>query len=61
VNAADTTTEAGLIEEAHLFNLSLATSDAQERLARFMEVGGQTPEVEKAIDTTLENLLKGPN
>jgi enoyl-CoA hydratase/carnithine racemase len=58
VNAADQTTEAGLVEEAHLFNLSLATPDAQQRMARFMEVGGQTPEVEKGIDTALEKLLQ---
>src|SRR5262245_34913873 len=58
VNAADQTTEAGLIEEAHLFNLSLATPEAQQRMARFMELGGQTPEVEKGIDTALEQLPK---
>src|SRR4030095_8226432 len=58
VNAADQTTEAGLVEEAHLFNLSLATADAPQRMARFMEVGGQTPEVEKGIDTALEKLLQ---
>jgi enoyl-CoA hydratase/carnithine racemase len=57
VNAADPTTEAGLIEEAHLFNLSLATPEAQARMQRFMEVGGQTPEVEKGIGTALEALL----
>jgi len=57
VNAADQTTEAGLVEEAHLFNLSLATPEAQQRMTRFMEVGGQTPEVEKGIDSALEKLL----
>ncbi len=59
VNAADLTTEGGLIEEAHLFNLSLATPEAQARMARFMEVGGQTVEVEKGIGTALEQLLPG--
>jgi len=57
VNAADPTIEAGLIEEAHLFNLSLATPEAQARMQRFMEVGGQTPEVEKGMGTALEQLL----
>lgn len=57
VNAADTTIEAGLYEEAHLFNLSLATPDAQTRMARFMAIGGQTPEVEKGIGPLLERLL----
>ena len=58
VNAADSTVEAGLIGEAHLFNLSLATPEAQARMTRFMEIGGQTPEVEKGIGTALEQLLK---
>jgi enoyl-CoA hydratase/carnithine racemase len=58
VDAADTTTEAGLIEEAHLFNLSLATAESQQRMTRFMQAGGQTPEVEKAMGTSLQALLK---
>lgn len=58
VDAADTTTEAGLIEEAHLFNLSLASPESQQRMTRFMQAGGQTPEVEKAMGTSLEALLK---
>jgi len=36
----------GLLEENHLFNQTLATEDAQERMARFLELGGQTREVE---------------
>ena len=56
VDSADLSIEAGLIEEAHQFNLSLATPAAQERMARFMELGGQTPEVEKGIETALEAL-----
>jgi enoyl-CoA hydratase/carnithine racemase len=58
VNAADTTTETGLIEEAHLFNLSLAVPEAQRRMTRFLEVGGQTPAVEKDMGDTLQQLLK---
>jgi enoyl-CoA hydratase/carnithine racemase len=57
VNAADPTIEAGLCEEAHLFNLTLATPAARTRMARFMAVGGQTPEVEKGIGPLLERLL----
>jgi enoyl-CoA hydratase/carnithine racemase len=57
VGAADSTIEAGLIEEAHLFNLSLATDEAQTRMQRFMDAGGQTTEVEKAIDRALDALL----
>jgi enoyl-CoA hydratase/carnithine racemase len=48
VDAAELPTVAGLIEEAHFFNLSLATKGAQERMAAFMAAGGQTREVESA-------------
>jgi enoyl-CoA hydratase/carnithine racemase len=58
VDAADTTTEAGLIEEAHYFNLSLATPEAQARMTRFMAIGGQTREVEMAIEPALEDRLQ---
>jgi len=57
VNDAELPLEAGLIEEAHRFNLSLATPDAQARMARFIEIGGQTPEVEKGIGSALDTLL----
>lgn len=60
VNAADITTEAGLIEEAHLFNQSLATPDAQARMERFMAAGGQTAEVEKGLSATLPQALRDP-
>ena len=56
VDAADTTVEAGLLEEAHCFNLSLATASAQKRMARFLAVGGQTAEAEKRIDDLLSAL-----
>jgi len=57
VNDAELPIEVGLVEEAHRFNLSLATPDAQTRMARFIEIGGQTPEVEKGIGAALERLL----
>ena len=56
VDAADETVEAGLLEEAHCFNLSLATPEAQSRMTRFLAVGGQTAEVEKRIDDLLDRL-----
>jgi enoyl-CoA hydratase/carnithine racemase len=59
VNAADATVETGLIEEAHQFNLSLANPGAQARMARFMAAGGQTTEVEKGLNTSLEQMLQG--
>lgn len=48
VNAAELPTVEGLLEEAHCFNQSLATKEAQERMAAFMTAGGQTYEVELA-------------
>ena len=46
VNAAELPTIDGLIEEAHYFNQAVATPAARERMARFLEAGGQTREVE---------------
>lgn len=56
VDAAELPTREGLIEEGHNFNLTLATAAAQERMARFLELGGQTPEVELALGERLETL-----
>jgi enoyl-CoA hydratase/carnithine racemase len=47
VNAADTGVIEGLLVEADCFNRSLATSEAQERMQRFLAAGGQTVAVEK--------------
>jgi enoyl-CoA hydratase/carnithine racemase len=48
VDAAELPTVAGLLEEAHCFNQSLASQEAQERMAAFMAAGGQTYAVELA-------------
>jgi len=48
VNAAELPTAQGLLEEAHYFNQSLASPDAQARMAAFMAAGGQTHAVELA-------------
>lgn len=45
-DAAERSTLEGLLEEAHCFNLSLATRPAQERMHAFLAAGGQTREVE---------------
>jgi enoyl-CoA hydratase/carnithine racemase len=45
---ADRDVVPGLLEENHLFNQTLATDQAQQRMARFLELGGQTREVETA-------------
>jgi enoyl-CoA hydratase/carnithine racemase len=57
VDAAERPTADGLLEEAHFFNQSLATSEAQERMAAFMQMGGQTPEVELRLTDDLHLLF----
>jgi enoyl-CoA hydratase/carnithine racemase len=56
VNAADESVVAGLLEEAHCFNLSVATPAARERMAAFMAGGGQTREMEKGVGKLAELL-----
>jgi enoyl-CoA hydratase/carnithine racemase len=56
VDAAELPTREGLLEEAHNFNLTLGTKAAQERMARFLENGGQTPELEREIGSLLDAL-----
>jgi enoyl-CoA hydratase/carnithine racemase len=46
VNSAELPTVEGLIEEAHYFNRAVATDAARKRMKRFLELGGQTREVE---------------
>jgi enoyl-CoA hydratase/carnithine racemase len=57
VNAELPTFE-GLLEEAHCFNQTLATPEARERMARFLELGGQTRERELALDDLLARLSR---
>jgi enoyl-CoA hydratase/carnithine racemase len=56
INAAERPTPEGLLEEAHLFNRTLSTTAAQERMRRFMEIGGQTREGELDLDSLLDKL-----
>jgi enoyl-CoA hydratase/carnithine racemase len=46
VNSAELPTVEGLIEETHYLNQSVATDAAQKRMRKFLEIGGQTREVE---------------
>jgi enoyl-CoA hydratase/carnithine racemase len=46
VNSAELPTIEGLIEEAHYFNQSAATDAARKRMKQFLELGGQTREME---------------
>ncbi len=36
----------GLLEEAHYFDQAVATDAARKRMKKFLELGGQTREVE---------------
>lgn len=53
VLAAELPTREGLIEEAHLFNLSVASPAARERMQRFLDHGGQTRGVELDLERAL--------
>jgi enoyl-CoA hydratase/carnithine racemase len=59
VDAAELPTAAGLLEEAHCFNRSLATPAARRRLARALALGAQTREVERDLGRWLEQLGDG--
>ena len=58
VNAADPSTEEGLLEEAHLFNQSVATGDARARMAKFLKLGGQTRDAELDLDALVTRLAE---
>lgn len=56
VQAAEQPTIDGLLDEADCFNRALATPAARERMARFLEAGGQTREVELAFGRLTDDL-----
>ncbi|HLY38794.1 MAG TPA: enoyl-CoA hydratase/isomerase family protein [Candidatus Binatia bacterium] len=56
VAAAEPSPLDGLLEEADCFNRSLATPAAQERMARFLAAGGQTPAVERDLGALVVRL-----
>jgi enoyl-CoA hydratase/carnithine racemase len=58
VDAAERPTVEGLIEEAHYFNQSLATPAAQERMAQFLALGGQTRDVELDLRALVDRLSR---
>jgi enoyl-CoA hydratase/carnithine racemase len=58
VEAAELPIMEGLLEEAHIFNQSVATPSAQKRMAKLIELGGQTPEAEKDMGDILERLAE---
>lgn len=56
VDAVELGAREGLLEEAHNFNRTLATPGAKTRMARFLEHGGQTREVELNLGALVEDL-----
>jgi enoyl-CoA hydratase/carnithine racemase len=58
VDSAELPIVQGLLEEAHYFNQSLATQAAQRRMKRFLEMGGQTYEVELNLPRLLDCLAE---
>ena len=56
VDAAELPTFQGLLEEADLFNHSVATPAARARMARFLELGGQTRKGELRLEKIVEKL-----
>ena len=58
VDSAESPTMQGLLEEAHCFNQSLATSEAQRRMRRFLELGNQTREVELDLPAMYDSLAE---
>ncbi|MGH0029672.1 MAG: enoyl-CoA hydratase/isomerase family protein [Myxococcota bacterium] len=57
VDAAETTTPEGLIEEAHLFNQTLGDPETKRRLQAFLDAGGQQRENELAIGRLFDALV----
>jgi len=58
VNAAELPTEQALLEEADCFNRSLGTAAARARMARFLELGGQTRAVEMDLGRLVGRLAE---
>jgi len=56
VNAAELPLADGLVEESYLFQRTLRTPEAQRRMRRFLELGGQTRDVERAVADLAESL-----
>jgi enoyl-CoA hydratase/carnithine racemase len=56
VAAAELPTIDGLLEEADCFNRSVATTAARARMQRFLDLGGQTPDVERDLAPVIARL-----
>jgi len=60
VAAAEPCPVQGLLEESHCFQRSLATRGAVERMARFLEIGGQTVEGERRLQDLIDDMATPP-
>ena len=60
VAAAERPTLEGLLEEADCFNRAVATPAARTRMARFLEIGGQTEELERDPQGLARRILDKP-
>src|SRR5262245_36238715 len=58
IDAADITVREGLLEEAHLFNRTLASPEARERMDAFVTSGSQNPETELDLAAVLARLAR---
>ena len=58
VHCAELPTMEGLLEEAHYFDRAVATDTARRRMRKFLELGGQTPEVELDLRPLSERLTE---
>ena len=59
VDAGEPAPEPGLREEAYLFQQLLRTDEAQHRMRRFLEIGGQTRDVELDVGRIVGDLDAG--
>jgi enoyl-CoA hydratase/carnithine racemase len=58
VDCADLPTLEGLLEEAHYFNQAVTTDAARKRMRKFLELGGQTREVELDLRPLADQLAE---
>jgi enoyl-CoA hydratase/carnithine racemase len=56
INASDRPLEEGLVEEAYLFQRLIRSPSAQEKMRRFLELGGQTRQAEIAMGSLCARL-----
>ena len=58
VNCAELPTLDGLREEAHYFDQAVATDAARKRMRKFLELGGQTRQVELDLRSLADQLAE---